>query len=222
MESLTKKLNSSTDSQLDEHSHRHRHHHRRRRSSNLQDVLHPSQQQQKLETAQSRRRKLLQNHNSTSFSLENIYFEGILSEGICDPKEKQKYSQRRRILSFEDLPAIKKELSESSQEGDYSMVESEQYRHYTTAAASKSTRLARKAKLKALRQQASTSTTTTSSSFGKSIDHSSYARLSRNEILNLWNSSEKELLNRLDKTIQQNRALEEKIELLQRMLEKPP
>ena len=58
------------------------------------------------------------NLNSTSFSLENIFFEGLLSEGVSGPSMKESTSgQRRRILSFEDLPAIKKELSESSNDG---------------------------------------------------------------------------------------------------------
>ncbi|XP_075590916.1 uncharacterized protein LOC124490664 [Dermatophagoides farinae] len=218
----SKKLNSSTDSQQDvivEHAHRLRYHQRRRRSSSSSTQRHSKQ----METVQSRRKKLLQTHtHSTSFSLENICFEGILSEGISDQNEKRKNFRRRRILSFEDLPAIKKELSESSQEGDhYSMIESEQYRHYTT----KSIRPIRKSKLKSLRHQTMTTSLSSSSSAAaaaaaaRSID---IGRLSRNEILNLWNSSEKELLNRLEMTIQQNRVLEEKIKLLQRMLKKPP
>src|SRR5699024_7489554 len=54
--------------------------------------------------------------SSTSFSLENIFFEGLLSEGISDRRKEG--VKPRRILSFEDLPAIKKELSESSNDGN--------------------------------------------------------------------------------------------------------
>ncbi|XP_075679990.1 LOW QUALITY PROTEIN: uncharacterized protein LOC113796915 [Dermatophagoides pteronyssinus] len=198
---------------------RHQQHRRHRRRSN-QSNQSLKDDEKPIETAtRLRRQKLLQSkQTSQSFSLENIYFEGLLSEGICDPEQKRQYSRKRRILSFEDLPAIKKELSESSQEGEfsgsggYSMIESEQYRHYTTKSLS-SKKPTRKTKLKNL---PSTSTA------AAMIDHSSIERLSKNEIINLWNSSEKQLLNRLTVTIQKNHILEEKLQLLQQMLKKPP
>ena len=64
--------------------------------------------------AQRRRQTFQRGHIncSTSFSLENILFEGLLSEGISDRNKQCR--NKRRILSFEDLSAIKKELSESS------------------------------------------------------------------------------------------------------------
>uniref|UniRef100_A0A6P6Y7P3 Uncharacterized protein LOC113795036 n=1 Tax=Dermatophagoides pteronyssinus TaxID=6956 RepID=A0A6P6Y7P3_DERPT len=195
---------------------RHQQHRRHRRRSNQSNQSLKDDEKSNETTTKLRRQKLLQSkQTSQSFSLENIYFEGLLSEGICDPEQKRQYSRKRRILSFEDLPAIKKELSESSQEGEfsgsggYSMIESEQYRHYTTKSTSK--KPTRKTKLKNL---PSTSTAM--------IDHPSIERLSKNEIINLWNSSEKQLLNRLTVTIQKNHILEEKLQLLQQMLKKPP
>lgn len=46
--------------------------------------------------------------------------------------------------------------------------------------------------------------------------------MSKEDIISMWKSSERDLLNKLQDVLQQKRALEEKVALLQRMLMKPP
>ena len=187
-----------------------------------------------------RRAALKKSHlYSTSFSLENIFFEGLLSEGISDPRKEP--VKRRRILSFEDLPAIKKELSESSNDGNgaydsYGYDEPSRITPPKMYASDTSSKMINGNKYRMPKS------TTTPSSLGATpsqstavprpsssaiqlmdrIGNRNLGSLSRNDILSLWRTSERELMNQLQDSIEQKRALEQKVELLQRMLKKPP
>lgn len=200
-------------------NHQHHHHHIQRKHKAIIQKQSTAELKTKL-----RRKKLMESSHTSShsLSLEDIFFEGLLSEGISDPNEKRKRLPLRRTISFEDLPAVKKELSESSQE-DYvdGLVESEQYCQYTLKTASKpkqSVDSRSKHKLKTNRNLHQSSLPTNSAA----IAAERYMKLSKNDIINLWKSSEYELLNRLDNVMQQNRALEEKLTRLEGMLMKPP
>lgn len=223
------RYNSSTDSRDgimdDQSNNQHYHRHIPRKQKSVQ-----KQSTKELKT-KLRRKKLLEiSHTSShSLSLEDIFFEGLLSEGISDPNEKRKRLPLRRTISFEDLPAVKKELSESSQE-DYvdGLAESEQYCQYTLKTTSKPKKATNrqllavdsrsKHKLKTNRNLHQSSLPADSAA----IAAERYMKLSKNDIINLWKSSEYELLNRLDNVMQQNRALEEKLTRLEGMLMKPP
>ena len=54
------------------------------------------------------------------------------------------------------------------------------------------------------------------------FDDLKLSSLTKDDIISMWRSSERELLNQLQDAFQQKRALEEKVALLQRMLMKPP
>ncbi|KPM11230.1 hypothetical protein QR98_0098000 [Sarcoptes scabiei] len=217
------------------------------------------------ETAKSRREKLARNplNHSQSFSLESIFFEGLLSEGLSDRNERRrKWKARRRILSFEDLPAIKKELSESSQE-DYGvdLMESEQYKQYEIRLNSleKSPKELNHLDHRNLHhhhhhhhhhqhhhphqqhhhhnhhhhrhhqndhhyrycgKNNQNDLVPNDNRISSSDEY--FARLSRDDILNLWSTSERELLDQLLIVQQQKRLLEDKVANLQRMLAKSP
>lgn len=200
----------------------------RRRSETLSKASKPEakraqKQQRHQEMSLKKKRETFQGSNtsSTSFSLENIYFEGgLLSEGVSGPAKQKR--DKRRILSFEDLSEIKKELSESSNDGCDNC-----YYETTTGPADD---YSEKEELFKNRMVKSSTTPTTltastvpahSSSTPQHMDKH-FQNLSRNDIISLWRSSEKDLLNRLQDTIQQKRALEQKVAVLQRMLLKPP
>ncbi|KAI2809655.1 Glutamate receptor ionotropic, NMDA 3A [Blomia tropicalis] len=164
------------------------------------------------EQIKRRREALRKCHlSSNSFSLEDIFFQGLLSEGVNGPK-KSFPKCGRRILSFEDLPAIKKELSESSND------------HYDGNSPYDLSLERPSSRTSTTRGRISKATTVPfdlSHHRHRPIDHN-VSGLSRNDILSLWQASERELMLRLEESIEQRRVLEEKIALLQRTLMKPP
>lgn len=208
------------------------------------------------EETKHRREALRKSHlSSNSFSLENIFFEGLLSEGVSDPKKE--ITRRRRILSFEDLPAIKKELSESSNDGNGTYHEfgfedpariTPPAMYATDTTTTTTTSFAGSRMTNGHKCHIPKSTTTPCSLASSAVEEGSttgtgsarpastsainvmmnritnrqLGALSSGDILALWRTSERELMDRLQDSIEQKRALEEKVALLQRMLRKPP
>lgn len=202
--------------------------------------------------ARDRRANLRASHlNSTSLSLENICYEGVFSEGISRKREGAKLT--RRTCSFEDLPAIKKELSESSnesggngadegfgydEEANARISPPKMYANETTPTAAASSYGAKLSNGQQYRMSKSTTTPgglstgqatvalpRSSLSATQLMDRMSATNLNRfshTDLLNMWRSSEREMLKELDSVLEQKRALEQKVALLQRMMKKPP
>ncbi len=139
---------------------------------------------------------------STSFSLENVSY-GV---SPLDTSMTNKYYDRKRVLhkrktwSYDDLAAIKKELNEpmSPSDRDHSSLMLFEF------IPKKSSVIIPSPRHKNL------------------IENLRLSSMSKDDILAMWRSSERELLNQLQDALQQKRALEEKVALLQRMLMKPP
>ena len=239
------------------------------------------------------RRSHLLNH-SASLSLENLCFpeeEGGSGGGRAGKRGGAVYPlsssstaagkaslPRRRILSFEDLPAIKKELSESSNENgggggcygetfdgedfdeddddddeeegaEMMMIRRVSRRTITppTAYANEDgapykslSKGANKGQLlpksnttpSGLVSAASSSTSTLTPFPLPTRSYSDVCSMianvgrmgsfSRTDILEMWRTRERETLTELSDVLSQKRALEQKVALLQRMLQKPP
>lgn len=207
----------------------------------------PSHSTRRRSSSADRRRRTLQasHKGSASFSLENIFFEGLMSEGITDRSQRALASQqghhhRRRTLSFEDLSAIKKELSESSNEPDpaiasgqagsqYYMSGGELARRSCTPPSDYSMKpttsgairgrvggdMPRSATTPALAAALARSGVPT---FAYSVGRMNSSNLSRSTILNLWREGESELLGRLEASLEERRKLEALVVKLQKKL----
>lgn len=187
-------------------------------SSTTDDTL---RNKSSLGDVQSRRNRLQQSHtNSNSFSLENILFEGLLSEGICDPNQTR---VARRTLSFEDLSAIKKELNEGCRDA---YDESDQIVYYNDARRS-ATPLSNDGSTSKLIESSDhlmvkSHTAPSLSTYAGTVGRMNCNALSKNDILALWRTSERKLLAQMQNHIDDKRALEEQVARLHKMLQKPP
>lgn len=170
-----------------------------------------------------------------------------MSEGITDRSQRalqqeQGHRHHRRTLSFEDLSAIKKELSESSNEQDTaaaSMPTGPGSQYYvpgggelgrrsgtppsdysmvaTTSGAATRARgvMSRSATTPALASALARSGVPT---FVHSVGRIGSSNLSRSTILNLWREGESELLSRLEASLEERRKLEALVVKLQKKL----
>ncbi|KAH9408177.1 Glutamate receptor ionotropic, NMDA 3A, partial [Tyrophagus putrescentiae] len=246
---------------------------------------------------QTMRRSHLLNH-SASLSLENLCFPEEESAAVVvgvpeneeeqfthyhrhRPQQEKLLFPRRRILSFEDLPAIKKELSESSNENgggggcygetfdgedfdeddddddeeegaEMMMIRRVSRRTITPPTAyanedgapykslSRGTKGGQHQQLlpksnttpSGLVSAASSSTSTLTPFPLPTRSYSDVCSMianvgrmgsfSRTDILEMWRTRERETLTELSDVLSQKRALEQKVALLQRMLQKPP
>lgn len=134
---------------------------------------------------------------SNSFSLENVSFSPSVDTNITNRFDK-KFLTKRKTWSYDDLDAIKRELSEPMSP----------YERYHSSLM--------------LFDFIPKKTSVILASPRHRIDQLRLTSMTKDDILAMWRSSERELLNRLQETLQQKRALEEKVALLQRMLMKPP
>ncbi|XP_054162601.1 glutamate receptor ionotropic, NMDA 3A-like [Oppia nitens] len=129
---------------------------------------------------------------TTSFSLENVSF-------ITTPeKQMDKSKTRRKMWSFDDLDAIKRELREP--------VSPHQRNHSSLL----------------LFELIPKKNSVIIASPRHRIDNLRLSSMTKEDVLSMWRSSERELLNHLQEALHQKRALEERVALLQRMLMKPP
>ena len=135
---------------------------------------------------------------TTSFSLENVSYSSSPDTTSVNKYFDKKVLNKRKNWSYEDLDAIKKELNEP-------MSPSERYNSSLM-----------------LFDFIPKKTSVIISSPRHLIDDLRLVSMTKEDILAMWRSSERELLNQLQDALQQKRALEEKVALLQRMLMKPP
>lgn len=136
---------------------------------------------------------------STSFSLENVSY-GAPLDTTNKYYDRKKVLHKRKTWSYDDLATIKKELNEpmSPSDRDHSSLMLFEF------IPKKSSVIIPSPRHKNL------------------IENLRLSSMSKDDILAMWRSSERELLNQLQDALQQKRALEEKVALLQRMLMKPP
>lgn len=135
---------------------------------------------------------------TTSFSLENLSFSSTPDSSIINKFYDKKVLNKQKTWSYDDLDAIKKELNEPMSPSD---------RNHSSLM---------------LFDFIPKKTSVIIASPRHLIDNLRLASMTKEDILSIWRSSERELLNQLQEALQQKRALEEKVALLQRMLMKPP
>ncbi|CAG2162867.1 unnamed protein product [Oppiella nova] len=135
---------------------------------------------------------------TTSFSLENVSYPSIPDTTLTNKYDDRKTQNKRKMWSFDDLDAIKRELNEPMSPCD---------RNHSSLM---------------LFEFIPKKSSVIMSSPRHRIDSLRLASMSKEDVLAMWRSSERELLNQLQEALQQKRALEERVALLQRMLMKPP
>ena len=135
---------------------------------------------------------------TSSFSLENVSFSSSPDTSAVDKLSNKKVFTKSKSWSYDDLEAIKRELSEPITTSD----------KYLSSLM--------------LFDFIPKKTSVIISSPRHLIDDLRLSSMTKEDVLAMWRSSERELLNQLQEALQQKRALEEKVALLQRMLMKPP
>ncbi|RWS08463.1 glutamate receptor ionotropic: NMDA 3A-like protein, partial [Dinothrombium tinctorium] len=135
-----------------------------------------------------------------SVSLEEIALPGDSGSGVglIVRKNSSTNINTPRTWSFDDLSTLKKQLSipSSPTENDkLSLIYSQSPRASVIIPSPRHTTV---------------------------FDNLKLNTMSKEDIISLWRTSEREILNSLQDALQQKRALEEKVAILQRMLTKPP
>lgn len=137
---------------------------------------------------------------NVSISLEDVALPGDSGSGIGTIRRRDIHAESRtpKTWSFDDLSVIKKQLSMPPSPTDHDRI-SLMYS-----------------------QSPRNSVIMPSPRHHSVIDNLKLYTMTKEDIVSLWRSSERELLNNLQDALQQKRALEERVATLQRMLTKPP